>query len=62
MQPQPSQARGQQRPARRHPTVTDATATTFIAERAAAEAQRTSFHNLSKPTPQAQGPPPTGPE
>ena len=62
IQPQPSQAWGQQRPARRPPTVTDATADTFMAERAAAEAQRTSSRHLSKPTPQAQGPPLTGPE
>ena len=62
IQPQPSQAQRQQRPARRPTTVTDATATTFMAERAAAEAQRTSSRHLPKPAPQAQGPPPTGPE
>ena len=50
----------QQRPARRCPTVTDAATTTFMAERAAAEAQRTSSSQLSKPAPQAHGPPPTG--
>ena len=33
-----------------------------MAERAAAEAQRTSNRHLSKPAPQAQGPPPTGPD
>ena len=44
------------------PTVTDATATTFMAERAAAEARRTSSRHLSKPAPQAHIPPPTGPE
>ena len=44
------------------PTVTDATATTFMAERAAAEARRTSSRHLSKPAPQAHGPLPTKPE
>ena len=44
------------------PTVTDAAATTFIAERAAAEAPRTSSRHLPKPAPQAHGPPPTRPE
>ena len=44
------------------PTVTDAAATTFMAERAAAEARRTSSRHLSKPAPQAHGPPPTSPE
>ena len=62
IRPQPSQARRQQRPARRPPTVTDATATTFMAERAAAEARRTSSRHLSKPAPQAHGPLPTKPE
>ena len=62
IRPQPSQARGQQRPARRPPTVTNAAATTFIAERAAAEAERNSSRHLSKPAPQAHGPPPTRPE
>ena len=62
IRPQPSQARRQQHPARRPPTVTDAAATTFIAERAAAEARRTSSRNLSKPAPQAHGPPPTRPQ
>ena len=62
IRPQPSQAQRQQRPARRPPTVTDATATTFMAERAAAEARRTSSRHLSKPTPQAHGPLPTKPE
>ena len=33
-----------------------------MAERAAAEAQRTSSGHLPNPTPQAGGPPPTGPE
>ena len=60
--PQPSKAQRQQRPARRPPTVTDAAATTFIAEPVAAEARRTSSHHLSKPAPQAHGPPPTRPE
>ena len=62
IQPQPSQARRQQHPARRLPTVTDATATTFMAERAAAETRRTSSRHHSKPAPQAYGPPPTGPD
>ena len=62
IRPQPSQARRQQRPAQRPPTVTDATATTFMAERAAAEARRTSSPHLSKPAPQAHGPLPTRPE
>ena len=62
IRPQPSQARRQQRPARRPPTVTDGTDTTFIAERAAAEARRTSSRHLSKPAPQAHGPPLTRPE
>ena len=62
IRPQPSQARRQQRPARRPPTVTDATATTFMAERAAAEARRASSHHLPKPAPQAHGPPLTKPE
>ena len=44
------------------PTVTDAAATTFTAERAAAEARRTSSRHLSKPAPQAHRPPPTRPE
>ena len=44
------------------PSVTDASATTFMAERAAAEARRTSSRHLSKPAPQAHGPPPTRPE
>ena len=39
-----------------------ATATTFMVERAAAKARHTSSHHLSKPAPQAHGPPPTGPE
>ena len=43
IRPQPSQARGQQRPAQRPPAVTDAAATTVMAERAAVEARRTSF-------------------
>ena len=58
----PSQTGWQQRPARRPPTVTDAAATTFMVERAAAEARRTSSHLHSKPAPQAHRPPPTGPE
>ena len=62
IRPQPSQARRQQHPARRPPTVTDAAATTFIAERAAVEARRTSSCHLSKPALQAHGPPPTMPE
>ena len=62
IQPQPSQARRQQRPARRPPTVTDATATTFMAEHAAPKARRTSSRHLSKPAPQAPGPPLSGPE
>ena len=49
-------------PSHRPPTVTDATATTFMAERAAAEARRTSSRHLSKPTPQAHGPLLTKPE
>ena len=56
IQPQPSQAGRQQRPARRPPTVTDATATTFMAERAAAEARRTSSRDLSKHALKAHGP------
>ena len=44
------------------PSVTDATATTFMAVRAAAEARRTLSSHLSKPAPQAHGPPLTGPE
>ena len=44
------------------PTVTDAATTTFKAERPAAEARRTSSRHLSKPEPQAHGPPPTGPD
>ena len=44
------------------PTVTDAASTTFIAERAAAEARRTSSRHPAKPAPQAKRPPPTGPE
>ena len=60
--PQPSQARRQQRPARRPPTVTDAAASTFMAERAAAEARHISSRHRSKPAPQANGPPPTGPQ
>ena len=62
VRPQPSPARRQQHPARRPPTLTDAAATTFIAERAAAEARRTSSRHLSKPAPQAHGPPSTRPE
>ena len=62
IRPQPSQAWGQQHPARRPPTVTDAAATTFIAERATTEARRTSSRHLSKPAPQAHGPPLTRPE
>ena len=63
IRPQPSKARRQQHPARRPPTVTDAAAaTTSIAERAAAEARSTSSRHLSKPAPQAHGPPPTRPE
>ena len=62
IRPQPYQARRQQRPARRPPKVTDATATTFIAERAAADTRRTLSRHLSKPAPQAQGPPQTRPE
>ena len=62
IQPQPSQAQKQQRPARRPPMVTDASATTFMAERAAAEARRTLSRHLSKPAPEAHGPPSTGPE
>ena len=38
IQPQPSQGRRQQHRARRPPAVTDAAATTFMAESAAAEA------------------------
>ena len=60
--PHTFQARRQQRPARRPLIVTYAAAITFMAERAAARAQRTSSRHLSKPAPQAQGPPPTGPE
>ena len=52
----------QQHPARRPPAVTAAGATTFMAERAAAEARRTSSRHLSKPAPQAHGPPLTGPD
>ena len=44
------------------PPVTDAAATTFIAERVTAEARRTLPCHLSKPAPQAHGPPPTRPE
>ena len=44
------------------PTVTDATAPTFMAERSVAEAQRTAPRHLSKPAPQTHGPPPTGPD
>ena len=62
IQPKPSQAQRQQRPARRPPTVTDAAATTVMAVRAAVEARRTSFRHLSKPPPQANGQPPTRPE
>ena len=62
VRPQPSQARRKHRPARRPPTVADASATTFMAERAAAEARRTSTRHLSKPAPQADSPPPTGPD
>ena len=62
IRPQPSQARRQQRPARRPPTVIDAAATTFIAERAVAETRRTSSRHLSKPAPQALGLPLTRPE
>ena len=62
IRPQLSNAQRQQRPARRPPTVTDAAATTFTAEHAAAEARRTSSRHLSKPAPQAHGPPPTRPE
>ena len=62
IRPQPSQARRQQHPAWRPPTVTNAAATTFIAERAAAKARRTSSRHLSKPAPQARGPPQTSPD
>ena len=62
IRPQPSQARRQQCPARRPATVTDAAATTFMAERAAADAQRTSSRHVSKPADQAHGPPLTGPD
>ena len=62
IQPEPSQARRQQRPARRPPTNTSATATTSMAERTLAKARRTSSRHLLKPAPQAQGLPPTGPE
>ena len=62
IRPQPSQARRQQHPARRPATVSNAAATTFIAERAAAEARRTSSRHLSKPAPQAHRPPPIRPE
>ena len=53
--PQPSKARRQQHPARRPPAVTDAAATGFMAERAAAEARRTSSCHLSEPAPQVHG-------
>ena len=59
---QPSEARRQQHQARRPPAVTDASATFFMAERAAAEARRTSSRHPSKPAPQAHGPPLTGPD
>ena len=41
------------------PPFNDAAATNFMAERAAAEARRISSRHLSKPAPQAHGPPPT---
>ena len=44
------------------PAVTDATATTFMAERAAAGERRTSSRHVSEPAPQAHVPPSTGPE
>ena len=43
-------------------TVTNAAATTFMAERSAAEAQRASSRHLSEPAPQTHGPPATRPE
>ena len=55
-------ARRQQRPAGRPPTVTDANATTLMAEHAGAEARRNSSRHLSKPAPQAHGLLLTGPE
>ena len=57
LQPLPSQIRPQQRPARRPPAITNAAATTFVAERATAEAQRTSSHHHPKPAPQTHRPP-----
>ena len=48
LQPLRSQTRRQQRPARCSSAVTDAAATTFMAERTAAEAQRASFHHQNK--------------
>ena len=51
--PSRPEARRQQHPARRPPAVTNAAATTFMAERAAAEARRTLSCHLSKPAPQA---------
>ena len=62
LRPQPSQTWQQQRPAHRPPTVTDAAAITFMAERAAAEARLTSSRHPSKPAPQAHDPPRTRPE
>ena len=62
IQPQPSQAQRQQRPARRSPTVTDAATITFMAERAAAEVRRASSRPLSKPAPQAHTPSLTRPK
>ena len=59
--PSRPRARRQQRPAQRPPTVTGAAATTCIAERAVAEARRTSSRHLSTPAPQAHGLPPTRP-
>ena len=57
--PQPSQTRQQQRPARNPQTVTNAAATTFMAESATPEAQPASSRHPSKRAPQAHGPPPT---
>ena len=54
--------RQQQRPARRPPTVTDAAAATFMAERGAARVRRTSSRHHSKPAPKAHGLLPTNPE
>ena len=44
------------------PAVTDAAATTLMAEGAVADARRTSSRHLSKPAAQAHGPPQTGPD